>query len=214
MCPKLALVAFLLLIYSNLGSSAPNNRYIRQDQYQDCTADYNGKFAAAHPECANNPGLKDSADSESNFWDLICDRDCGMPYLSFYRTQCPYEGSHVILTWYRSLCKINANGRPCYSFFNDMHEVNPYAVFQICKSSIQNNRCSDECGAQLRAISAYYGSCVSPVFNSTYHQLVDPEHFSLFSHQLWNSCGVLTPTEAEAAVTNRWRAKLLAMLLQ
>ena len=203
--------SLLLLIYSfiTLGS-ALNNRYIRQDSdYVDCSSNLDKNFAAAYPQCANNPGLTNIATSsfETFLQDLICDAKCGMQYLSLFVAQCPFEWYPETAEYYRLQCKVNTNGRPCYSFYKnsmlDTSVVDTDVALELCRSSIKYNICSDECNAQLRAISTYYGSCVYSIFNSSLARSSGDELASLFSYQLWTSCGVSVPTAAR-----RWRAKV------
>ena len=199
MYPKSTFLLSLLFIYLSLGS-AIKNRYIRQDPgYTECS-DIDKNFAAAYPQCANNPGLTAFADFETILRDLICDATCGMPYLSQFVTQCPYEGYLEAAKYYIGHCKVNQNGRPCYSFYKgsmfDTSVVDPDVALQLCKSSIKYNMCSDKCGSQLRAIGTYYGSCIAPLFNGSYFHSFDYELLPLFSYQLWTMCGVPIPTAA------------------
>ena len=126
---------------------------------------------------------------------------------SIFVTQCPFEGYPESAEYYRLQCKVNANGRPCYSFYKnsmlDISVVDTDVTLELCRSSIKYNICSDECNAQLRAISTYYGSCINSIFNSSYFHSFDYELLPLFSYQLWTSCGVSVPTAAR-----RWRAKV------
>ena len=208
MYPKATLAFLLLFIYLTLGSTI-KNRYIRQadSDYINCQDGLDKNFAAAYPQCANNPGLVKYLNFETWLHDLICDKKCGMPFLSQFVTQCPYEGYPEVAKYYRGHCKVNQNGRPCYSFFKDStfdtSVVDPDAALQLCKSSIKYNMCSSKCSSQLRAISTYYGSCIEPVFNSSYFHSFDYELLPLFSYQLWTNCGVPLPTAAR-----RGRAKI------
>ena len=191
MYPKSILAFLLLLSCLTLGSTL-KNRYIRQDSGYtdtDCSANLNENFVAAYPQCANNPGLMNMATAsfEAILRDLYCDAKCGMPFLSLFVAQCPYEGYPEAAVYYRQHCKVNADGRPCYSYYKNFmldKNIDLDATLQLCKSSIKYNMCSDKCSSQLRAIGTYYGSCINPIFNSSYAQLSGDELLSLFSYQL------------------------------
>ena len=202
MTPKLTLAILLLLSCLTLGSTL-KNRYIRQDSgytddSADCSADLDETLAAAgYPRCANSPSLK-TGHFEDFLRDLVCDEECGIPLLLLFVAQCPYEGYPEVAMYYRQHCKVNARGQPCYSYLNnselDTSVVNPVIALQLCKPSITYNTCSNKCRAQLRAIGTHYGSCIEPLFNSSYFYTFENEHLPLFSYQLWTRCGVPLPT--------------------
>ena len=193
MTPKSTLAFFLLLSFLTLGS-ALQERYIRQDSGDtdtddDCFDISNEKFAVAYPQCADNPGLKTAAD----MYYLICDANCGALYLSYYVTQCPSNENLQLFDYIWRNCKINEYGRPCYSYLKnfapDMSAAE--AAFLLCKPSIEYNTCSEECSSRLRDIRSYYGSCIDPLFNSSY-----VPYLPVLSYQLWTMCGVPIPTAA------------------
>ena len=209
MTPKSTLAFLLLLSCSTLGSTL-KNRYIRQDSGYtdtDCSANLNEKFVAAYPQCGNILGLE-NMETADWFQYLICDVNCGMPFLSLFVAQCPYKETLEIVEYYRGLCKVNEDGRPCYTYYknsaSDMNVVDPDITLQLCKPSIKYNICSDKCSSQLRAISTHYGLCIDPLFNSSYFHSFDVELLPLFSYQLWTNCGVPIPT----AAVRRGRAKI------
>ena len=211
MTPKSTLVFLLLLSLLALGS-ALKNRYIRQDSGDInvyCTADLDKNFVAAYPQCANNPGLENNVEFEDYLQNIICDKNCGTQYLSSYFALCPYKETLDILGYYTGHCEVNADGRPCYSYYkNSMLDMDEEITLQLCKSSIKYNVCSAKRSSQLRAISTLYGSCIGPLFNSSYFHSFDYELLPLFSYQLWTNCGVPVPTPAR-----RGRAKMNTILL-
>ena len=147
-------------------------------------------------------------DTAAWFQYLICDVNCGTPFLSLFVAQCPYKQTLEIVKYYRGHCKVNANGRPCYSYYknsvSDTSVVDPDIALQLCKPSIKYNTCTDKCSSQLKAISTYYGLCTDPLFNSSYFHSHDVKLLPLFSYQLWINCGVPIPT----AAARRGRAKI------
>jgi hypothetical protein len=208
MIPKSTLAFLLMLSYSALGSTTFNNRYIRQDSGRidaDCSADLNKNFAAAYPECANPASILDNMDLEYIFQYFFCEKNCGTPYLSLYFTLCPYKETLDIIEYYKGYCEVNADGRPCYSYIK--HSMENEIALQLCKPSIKYNTCSAKCSSQLRAISAHYGSCTDPLFNSSYFHSADVDDLPLFSYQLWTNCGVPIPTAAR-----RGKAKINTIL--
>ena len=210
MTPKSTLVFLLLfsLLAQSLGNTS-KNRYIHQDSGDidtDCTADDIDKnFVAAYPQCANNPGLENNVEFEDALRNLFCDKNCGTQYLSSYFATCPYKETLEIIGYYMEQCKVDAAGRPRYSYYkNSMLDMDEEIALQLCKSSIKYNMCSPKCSSQLRAISTHYGSCIGPLFNNSYFHSFDYELLPLFSYQLWTNCGVPIPTPA----TRAGRAKM------
>ena len=202
MTPKSTIIAFLLLpCFLALGSASGHTD-------ADCIAVVNKNFAAAYPQCVNNQGLE-NMETEDQFQHIICDKNCGTPYFSLYIALCPHYHDPEMLKYYRGYCKVNTDGRPCYSYYkNSAFDMafNPKIALQLCKPSIKY-MCSDKCSSQLRAISTHYGSCIGPLFNSSYFHSSDVEYLPLFSYQLWTNCGVPIPTPAR-----RGRAKMNAIM--
>ena len=203
------MLGFLLLLsLLALGfGSASKNRYIRQDSGDidaDCDDDLYD-ILAAHPQCANKLALEND-EFEDMLQHIICDKNCGTLYLSSYFLLCPHKETLDAIGYYMEQCKVNADGRPCYSYYKnstfDMGEE-IIGALQLCRPSIKYNMCSAICNSQLRAISNHYGSCIGPLFNSSYFHSFDAEYLPLFSYQLWTNCGVPIPTPAR-----RGRAKM------
>ena len=166
-------------------------------QAQPCYADINQEVVTTYPQCANKPGSAETAPFEAILRDLVCDPTCGPLYNATFYWLCPSPivSELLLVNYYLAQCRVNANGRACYSFYNDsdadMSIANNQAV-QLCSSSVQQNTCSDQCKAQIMATKSYYGICINSVFNFTSF-VVSNELLPLFSYQLWSNCGVPLP---------------------
>ena len=161
-------------------------------QAQTCSNVYE-TFIMDNPECRPEVG----GGFEADLRDLYCDETCGPMYRTYTFSVCSASLSHTRLwDYYTSHCMVNADGRPCYSFYNgsetDMSLANNDAL-QLCTPSIQSGTCSDDCRNRLTAIGDHYGSCINSVFNSSYFHSFNYELLPLFSYTLWTSCGVPIP---------------------
>lgn len=178
----------LLVLTSSLLSLGSAVKSIRQ---AGCPPE-NSDFVAANPQCAGNPGL--NAQFEDTLQYLVCNATCGPPYLAGIRRCFGYQ---LLADYYEGHCIVNANGRPCYSFYNnsefDTSVFDPEAALQICDSSIRSNTCTNQCREQLITGSMRLGSCVNVLANSSYFRSFNYELLPLVSYQLWSSCGVPTP---------------------
>lgn len=166
-----------------------------------CTDDEsrNRNFAATYPQCASNLNAF-TQPFEIPLRDLFCNSTCGPLYKTFFLAQCSSLVYQLLVEYYELQCNVNANGMPCYSFYNDSEidrSVANSESLQLCSSSMpENNACSDACRNELTSIRNYYGSCVNSVFNSSYFRAgVDEPLLPLFSYQLWTKCGVPLPTQ-------------------
>jgi hypothetical protein len=195
---------FLLLLSCLALGTALKNRFIRQDSGNTdayCSDILNEKFVAAYPQCANN--RVENGEYEDFLQYIVCDKTCGILFLSSYFAFYQYKETLDAIGYYMGHCEVNADGRPCYSYIkNSVYGMDEEIALQLCKPSIKYNMCSAKCSSQLRAISAHYGSCINPLFNSSFHHSSDVESLPLFSYQLWTNCGVPIPTAAK-----RGRAK-------
>ena len=150
-------------------------------------------FTMNNPECRPEVGGGFMADLR----DLYCDETCGPMYQTYTFSVCAASLSRTRLwDYYTSHCMVNADGRPCYSFYNgsttDMSLANDDAL-QLCNPSIQSGTCSDNCRTRLVAIGDHYSSCINSVFNSSYFHSFNYELLPLFTYALWTSCGVPIP---------------------
>ena len=170
-----------------------------QAQGQTCYDNINQEFVATYLQCADNPGATGTAPLEVFLGDLVCDPTCGPLYNSTFFSLCssPSLVVRLLVEYYFVQCRVNANGRACYTFYNDsdidMSVANNEAL-QLCNPSAQSNTCSDQCKARLMAIRNYYGVCVNSLFNSSYFQSFSYELVPLFSYRLWTNCEVPVPS--------------------
>ena len=167
---------------------------------QTCSNVYE-TFTMDNPECRPETG----GGFEADLRDLYCDETCGPMYQTYTFSVCAASLSRTRLwDYYTSHCTVNANGRPCYSFYNgsetDMSLANN-DVLQLCNPSIQSGTCSDDCRNRLIAIGDHYGSCINSVFNSSYFHSFNYELLPLFSYALWISCGVPIPMQVVTTTT-------------
>ena len=163
-------------------------------QTQSCSNVYE-TFTTNNPECRPEVG----GGFEADLRDLCCGETCGPMYWTYTFSVCAASLLRTRLwDYYTSHYTVNADGRPCYSFYNgsetesDMSLANNDAL-QLCTPSMQSGTCSDDCRNQLTAIGYHYGSCINSVFNSSYFHSFDYKLLPLFSYALWISCGVLIP---------------------
>ena len=162
-----------------------------------CYVNINQEMATTYPQCATQANAANSEPFEIILRDLICDPTCGPLYNATFYRLCPSPSISELLlvNYYMAQCRVNANGRACYSFYNDsdadMSVANSQAL-QMCSSSIQQSTCSDRCRDQLMAIKNYYGVCLNSVLNFTFFA-PSTELLPLFSYQLWTNCGVPVP---------------------
>ena len=197
----------LLALILTAGSllSASGKRTVRQDGCTDDDA-RNRDFAEMYPQCASNLDAIQQP-FEITLRDLYCNKTCGPLYESLFLSRCTSLSDSFtyrrLIDYYVLQCRVNEDGRPCYSFYNDseidMRLANQEAV-NLCSSS-QNSACSDACRARLEAISGYYGSCINSVFNSSYFQSFGHELLPLFTYRLWSNCEVPPPTAASVNPT-------------
>lgn len=187
----LAQVLFALLLASTLAMVT---------QAQTCSNVYE-TFTTDNPECRPEVG----GGFEADLRDLYCDKTCGPMYQTYTFSVCAASLSRTRLwDYYTSHCTVNADGRPCYSFYNgsetDMSLANN-DVLQLCNPSILSGTCSDDCRNRLTAIGDHYGSCINSVFNSSYFHSFNYELLPLFSYALWTSCGVPIPMQIIVTTT-------------
>ena len=174
-------------------------------QAQTCYANLNQAVGENYPQCADKSRAAETAPFEDTLRDLVCDPTCGPLYEATFFSLCPHRPAVglLLVEYHLSLCKVNDNGQVCYTFYNDSEadmSVANNTVLQLCRSSAQGN-CTDQCRAQLMAISSYYGTCINSVFNSTYFRIFDPL-VPLFSYQLWTNCDVPVPVDGVVPPTN------------
>ena len=187
----MARVLFALLLTSTLAVAT---------QAQTCSNVYE-TFTTDNPQCRPEVG----GGFEADLRDLYCDERCGPMYRTYTFSVCPGTFSRMRLwDYYTSHCTVNADGRPCYSFYNgsetDMSLANNDAL-QLCTPSIQSGACSDDCRNRLTTIGDHYGSCIYSVFNSSYFHSFSYELLPLFSYALWTSCGVPIPMQITVTTT-------------
>ena len=200
-------------------------------QAQPCYADLNQEVVSTYPQqCANKPGSADTAPFEEVLRDLVCDSTCGPLYNATFYQLCPSPTASglELVNYYLAQCRVNANERACYSFYNDsdadLSVANSQAA-QLCSTSVQQNTCSDQCKAQIMAINNYYGICINSVFNFSSSFVISNELLPLFTYQLWSNCGVpvpvtgsgggdnIMPTSGDSSVVASMKvAAMLAML--
>lgn len=182
-----------------------------------CYANVNQEVVTTYPQCANKPGASETAAFELILRDLVCDTTCGPLYNATFYRLCPSPVGIVfaLIEYYEAQCRVNADGRVCYSFYNDsdidMSVANMEAL-QLCSSSAQGD-CTDQCRARLMAIGSYYGSCINSVFNSSYFRAFDPL-VPLFSYQLWTNCQVPVPSPVYVGPENPTSSALAATSLK
>ena len=171
-------------------------------QEQPCYDNILQEVGSNYPQCANNARAAENGTFEDIFRDLICDSTCGPLYNATFYSLCPSPTMIDLLVadYYLVQCRVNANGRFCYSFYStndtntnlDMSLANNEAL-QLCNSSAQGT-CSDQCRDRLVAIKNYYGVCGNSLYNSTYFRSFNIINItSLFEYQLWTNCRVPVP---------------------
>lgn len=171
-------------------------------QEQPCYDMILQEVGSNYPQCASNARAAENGTFEDIFRDLICDPTCGPLYNATFYSLCPSPSMIDLLVndYYLVQCRVNANGRACYSFYStndsnvelDMSLANNEAI-QLCSSSAQGT-CSDQCRDRLVAIKNYYGVCGSSLYNSTYFRAFNIINItSVFEYQLWTNCGVPVP---------------------
>ena len=161
------------------------------------------EVGANYPQCADKASAAENSTSQEDiFRDLICDPTCGPLYNATFHSLCPSPSvtDLIVIDYYLVQCRVNANGRACYTLYNttdtstviDMSVANTEAV-QECIGSAQG-ACSNQCKDRLMAIRNYYGVCGSSLYNSTYFRSFNfTNTTSLFSYQLWTNYGVSIP---------------------
>ena len=214
------MLIFLLFASSlfHLAHAASVIKNIRQVQRWSCASGYEIDYP---PECADYNGIKKWT-LENFFGVFICNSSspCSSLLLSYFRTQCIEEVYRYLADYYEVQCRVNADGIPCYKFYNSTFNkgFNETAALQKCRSSIQVEEfCSGECKNQLEAISSVFGSCVNYIYNNSYFHFVGVGILPLFSYQLWRACGVPIPSGASgtqtATFTNLAGMTIIALLV-
>ena len=183
----------LLFVGSLLGSESAVKNIRQAQQRNQCSRSDDYGYQTTYPQCANHYGLG-TENIEIFFGDFICSSSCGSLLLSYFRTQCQEVVYQYIADYYELQCGVNADGIPCYRFFNSTFTrgFNCESAIEKCKSSIQEDTCSAKCRNELLAISDIFDSCVNSVYNNSYFHFIDHQILPLFSYQLWTACGVPT----------------------
>ena len=163
--------------------------------------------------------FKTAIEVENYVRDVYCSSEssCGRLYLSYKVSQCPGEESQSILEYYEMLCRVNENGRPCYSFLDEpfIPARSIFARFPACLSAMPNE-CNDECRNLLTDINrntSRLGCCVQTYYNSSYHRREDSNTPGLFSYELWTACGLQTRGERCSSNGSVLKVSLLPLIL-